>query len=196
MHSYEFGGKKYETVAGFLIATVVGSGVAVLLWWSTTLRDVTEPYLIVLNSLPKIALGPIIIIWCGAGTSAIIFMAVLISVIITVMSMLNAFLSVEEEKILLLRSMGANKRIILQKLILPASIPAFMSVLKINVGMAWVGSIMGEYLVSKAGLGYLIVYGGTVFKLDLVMSATVVLCVLAGLMYFLVSFAEKKVCKK
>ena len=103
------------------------------------------------------------------------------------MSMLSAFLAVDESKILLLKSMNANKFQILFKLVLPSSIPEFVSVLKINVGMSWVGSIMGEYLTSKAGLGYLIVYGGQIFKIDLVMSATMVLCILAFVMYWLVA---------
>ena len=122
-------------------------------------------------------------------------MAMLIGVIVAVITMLNGFLATDKEKILLLRSMGANKFQILFKLIIPGSLPTFISMLKINVGMAWIGSIMGEYLVSRAGLGYLIVYGGQVFKLDLVMAATVVLCVLAAGMYALVALLEKVIVK-
>ena len=101
--------------------------------------------------------------------------------------MLNGFLATDKNKILLLKSMGANKLQILRKLVIPGSLPTFISMLKINVGMAWIGSIMGEYLVSRAGLGYLIVYGGQVFKLDLVMASTVILCLLATGMYMLVA---------
>jgi len=152
--------------------------------------------LVVLNSLPKIALGPLIIIWVGAGTSAIITICVLICIVITIITMLNAFLSCDNDKILLMKSMGANKFKILYKLVLPFSIPNFISMLKINVGMSWVGSIMGEYLSSSAGLGYLIVYGSQVFRLDLVMTSTVLLCILAGLMYFVVALIEKYYYKK
>ena len=186
----------YETVLGFLIATVVGTLVAIGLWWCETLRRVFEPYLVVLNSLPKVALGPIIIIWAGAGTKAIVTMAVLICIIITTINMLNGFVEVDKDKILLMRTLGANKWQILTKLILPANVGTLLATLKINVGLSWVGSIMGEYLVSKAGLGYLIVYGGQIFKLDLVMTSTVVLCVLAGLMYFAVAYLEKKLTQK
>ncbi len=182
----------YETLAGFAIATVLGYAIAVLLWWNEKVRKVFEPYIVVLNSLPKIALGPIIILWVGAGTPAIILMCILICIVITTMSMLSAFLSVDESKILLLKSMNANKFQILFKLVLPSSMPEFVSVLKINVGMSWVGSIMGEYLTSKAGLGYLIVYGGQIFKIDLVMSATMILCILAFGMYWLVSLIERR----
>ena len=181
----------YETVLGFVIATVLGSLIAMALWWSKGLRDVLEPYLITLNSLPKIALGPIIIIWAGAGKNAIIAMAVLICIVITVISMLTGFESVDKEKIMLLRSMHATKGQIFRKLVFPANMPNLISVLKINVGLSWVGTIMGEYLVSREGIGYLIVYGSQVFQLDLVMASTVVLCVLAAVMYGTVALLEK-----
>lgn len=186
----------YETVLGFLIATALGTLVALVLWWSDFLRQVLEPYIVVLNSLPKIALGPIIIVWFGAGTKSIVFMAVLITIIVTVITMLNGFLATEQTKILLMRSLGASKLQMLVKLVLPSSVPTFISCLKINVGMAWIGSIMGEYLVSKQGIGYLIVYGGQVFRLDLVMASTVILCALAGVMYALVALLEKILVKK
>lgn len=185
-----------ECICGFILATALGSLIAVLLWWSETFRRVAEPYIVVLNSLPKIALGPIIIVWVGAGYKAIIMMTVLICIIVTVISVLNGFLSCDDGKILLLQSMGATKWQILVHLILPYSIPNFISVLKINVGLAWVGTIMGEYLVSGAGLGYLIIYGGQVFKLDLVMTSTVILCVLAALMYLIVAVIEKQIAKR
>ena len=185
----------YETVAGFVIATLLGTLVAIAFWWWNSLNQILEPYVVVLNALPKIALGPIIIIWVGAGTGAIVTMAVLVCIIITIISMQNAFLSVEKDKLLLMKTMHATKFQTLTKLILPYSVPAFVSTLKINVGLAWVGSIIGEYLVSKAGLGYLIVYGGQIFKLDLVMTSTVILCVLAGGMYASIVFIEKKITK-
>ena len=184
-----------EAVIGFFMSTSLGCLIAILLWWNNFLKKVFDPYLVVLNSLPKIALGPILIVWFGANTASIIAMAILIVIIITILNMLSAFSSVEKDKILLLKSMNASKFQILTKLILPSSLPKFISTLKINVGLTWVGVIMGEYLVSKAGLGYLIIYGGQVFKLDLVMTSTVILCTLAGLMYALVSLLEKKLVK-
>lgn len=182
----------YETIIGFIIATILGTLVAILLWCSEKLRRIMEPYLIILNSLPKIALGPMIIFWVGSGTGATIVMCVLICVILTTISMLNAFISCDNDKILLMKSMHANKFQILFKLVLPSSLPAFISVLKINVGMSWVGTIMGEYLSSKAGLGYLINYGSQILKLDIVMASIVLLCILAAGMYLLVSPLEKR----
>ncbi|MBE5738617.1 MAG: ABC transporter permease [Clostridiales bacterium] len=186
----------WEAMLGFTIATLGGSLIAIILWWSETLRKILDPYIVVLNSLPKIALGPLIIIWVGVGTSAIVTMDILIMIIITIISMLNAFNQVEHSKIMLLKSMSASKFQILVKLILPSSLSEFISLLKINVGLTWVGTIMGEYLVSKAGLGYLIIYGSQIFNIDLVMSSTIILCILAALMYFIVALIEKKVSKK
>lgn len=188
---YHIGTTLWETLAGFAIAVVLGVGIALALWWSEILRKVLEPYIVVINALPKIALGPLIIIWFGTGSKAILVMTVLVGIIVAIMHMLAAFVATDKNKILLLKSMGASKFQILRKLVIPSSINSFISMLKVNVGMAWIGSIMGEYIVSKAGLGYLIVYGGQVFKLDLVMSATVILCVLAAGMYFLVVLLEK-----
>ena len=181
----------YETFAGFIIATVLGTAIALTLWWSANLRKISEPYLIVLNSLPKIALGPIIIVWFGSGVKSIVFMAIIITIIVTIITMQNAFLKTDKGKIMLLESMGANKLQVLTKLVIPSSLSSFISCSKINVGMAWIGSIMGEYLTSRQGIGYLIVYGGQVFKLDLVMASTVILCILAGSMYALVALLEK-----
>ncbi len=192
---YHIGVTLLETVIGFVAAVVIGCSVALLLWWSDLLRKVLEPYIVVLNALPKIAMGPLIIIWCGTGSKAIVFMTVLVGVILVIMHMLAAFISTDGAKLLLMRSMGASKLQILTKLVIPSSLAAFISMLKVTVGMSWIGSIMGEYIVSRAGLGYLIVYGGQVFKLDLVMSATCILCLLAAGMYFLVVLLEKLLVK-
>lgn len=192
---YHVGTTLWETLLGFFIAVALGYSIALLLWWSEAFRRISEPYFVVLNALPKIALGPLIIIWCGTGSKAIVFMTILIGLIVAILNMLNGFMSTDENKLLLLKSMGASKLQILTKLVIPSSLPAFISMLKINVGMAWIGSIMGEYIVSKAGIGYLIVYGGQVFKLDLVMSAVFILCILAAAMYALVALLERFVIK-
>lgn len=184
-----------ETLSGFFIAVTSGYFIALLLWWSEAFRRISEPYFVVLNALPKIALGPLIIIWFGTGNKAIVSMTVLVGIIVAILNMLGGFMATDENKLLLLKSMGASKIQILLKLVVPSSLPAFVSMLKISVGMAWIGSIMGEYIVSKAGIGYLIVYGGQVFKLDLVMASVFVLCVLAAGMYAIVALIEKLVIK-
>lgn len=185
----------YETIIGFTLGTLIGTIFAIIFWWSDYLSKVADPYLVVLNSLPKVALGPIIIVWIGAGTLSIVVMALLVSIVVTVIGVLNGFLDVSPDKIKLLKTFGATKIQVLSKVVLPASIPTIISALKINVGMSWVGVIVGEFLVSKAGLGYLAVYGGQVFQLDLVMTSVVILMVAAALMYQGVAWLEKRYMK-
>ena len=184
-----------ETVAGFMAGTILGAGIAALLWWSDFISRVLEPYLVVLNSLPKIALGPIFIIWIGPGPAAIIVMALAISLIVTILEVLNGFLSTDPEKIRLVKTFGANRLQVFMKVVLPANISSLVNALKINVGLSWVGVIVGEFLVSRAGLGYLIVYGGQVFQLDLVMTSVIILAAAAALMYQGVVWIEKKLVK-
>ncbi len=188
---YNIGVTLAETFTGFAAAVIIGYAVAVALWMSETARAVLEPYIVVLNSLPKIALGPLIIIWIGTGYTAIVFMTVIVSVILCIMNMLAGFMSVDETKLTLMKAMGAGKLTTLTKLVVPASLPAFMNTLKVAVGLSWIGSVMGEYISSKAGLGNLISYGGQVMRLDLVMASTAILCVLAAAMYLIVALIER-----
>lgn len=181
----------YETIIGFLIGTTMGVLIAIILWWSEFLSKVAEPYLVVLNSLPKVALGPVIIIWVGAGTPAIIVMGVAISLIVTILENLNGFLKTDKELIKMAKTFKATRLQILTKIVIPANISTFINSLKVNIGLSLVGVISGEFLVSKAGLGYLIVYGGQVFKLDLVMTSVIILGVVAGIMYGVVLLLEK-----
>lgn len=185
----------FECLCAFIVSVSLGFVLAVIMWWSDFLRKILDPYIVVLNSLPKIALGPLIIIWVGVGQKAIVTMGILICIIVTLVTILSGFISTDSDKIFLLKSMGATKIQILTKLVIPSSLPEFISALKVTIGMAWVGTIMGEYLVSGAGLGYLIIYGGAVFKLDLVMMSTLILCLLAGGMYAIVALIEKKFIK-
>ncbi len=181
-----------ETVAGFVIGTILGTLVAIVLWWSEFTSHVLEPYLVVLNSLPKVALGPIFIIWIGAGPASIIVMALAISLIVTILEVLSAFLRTDEEKIKLVETFGASRLQVFTKVVFPSNIPAMINALKVNVGLSWVGVITGEFLVSKAGLGYLIVYGGQVFQLDLVMTSVIILAIAAALMYQGVVWLQKR----
>ena len=149
-----------------------------------------------LNRLPKVALGPVIIIWVGAGMPAIIVMALAISLIVTVLEILNGFINTDSELIKMAKTFNANKFQILTKIVIPANISTFFNSLKVNVGLSLVGVISGEFLVSKAGLGYLIVYGGQVFQLDLVMTGVIILAIVAAIMYQTIVICEKIVMKK
>ena len=184
-----------ETIAGFLIGTILGIIMAIILWWSDFLAVVLDPYLVVLNGLPKTALAPIIIIWAGAGYMGIIVTAVTLSIVITVMNVYTSFKEVDENSIKMLETFGASKFQILKKLVFPASVPSIMNTIKVNIGLSWVGVIVGEFLVSRAGIGYLIVYGGQVFKLDLVMMSVIILAILTAIMYKGMTMLEKKFIK-
>lgn len=185
-----------ETVVGFLLGTVAGALIAVALWLSPTLYRVLDPYLVVLNSLPKTALGPIFIVWMGAGPGAIIAMTLAISLVVTILEVHNGFRATDAGKLRLLQSLGATRRQLLIKLVLPANFTTLINALKVNVGLSWVGVIMGEFLVSRAGLGYLIVYGSQVFKMDLVMASVLLLALAAAGMYQGVLFLEKGLKKR
>lgn len=180
-----------ETVVGFSLGTALGTLVAVGLWWSPAASKIFDPYLVVLNALPKTALGPIFIVWMGAGTASIITMTLAISIIVTILNMHTGFVSTDEEKIRLMRSFGADKRQIMRMLVFPANYSTLFNTLRVNVGLSWVGVIMGEFLVSKAGLGYLIVYGSQVFNMDLVMATVLLLAAAAVIMYQCVVGLEK-----
>ena len=141
-----------ETLIGFSLGVVLGTFIAILLWWSNKLSKIAEPFLVVLNSLPKVALGPIIIIWVGAGMGAIVTMALAISLIVTILEILNGFLNTDKELIKMAKTFNANKFQILTKIVIPANINTFFNSLKVNIGLSLVGVITGEFLVSKAGL--------------------------------------------
>lgn len=172
-----------ETVVGFVLGTLLGTAVAVCLWWSDTLSRLLDPYLVVLGALPKTALGPIFIVWIGAGTASIIAMTLAISIVVTILNMHVGFVSTDVQKIRLMQTLGASRFQILRMLVFPANYDTLFNTLQVNVGLSWVGVIMGEFLVSKAGLGYLIVYGSQVFNMDLVMATVFLLAVAAVVMY-------------
>lgn len=181
----------YETVISFLLATILGTIVAIILWYSTFLYKVLDPYLTVLNSLPKVALGPIIIIIFGANINSIIIMALLISLVITISNVYSGFINTDKNRLKLMKSFGASKWQTLRYLVIPYNYHVIINCLKINVSMSLVGVIMGEFLVSKEGIGYLINYGSEVFNLNLVFAGIIILLIVSYLMYLMVVYIEK-----
>lgn len=186
----------YETIISFSLGTIIGTVIATILWWNNTIAKILDPYLTILNSLPKVAMGPIIIIWVGAGIKSIILMALLISTIITIINVYQGFIETDPLKIKLMKSFKATKSQLYTKLIIPSSLSNIISALKINVSMSLIGVIMGELLVSKEGLGYLINYGSQVFNLNLVMTGIIILAVVSTIMYYSVVLFEKFITKK
>ena len=184
-----------ETVIGFTAGTIGGIILAVLLWWSSFLSRVMDPYIVVLNSIPKVALGPIFVVWLGTTITAVVAMAVSVSIIVAVMMMHSGFQEVDPNQVKLVETLGATKGQVLRKVIIPASVPTMIAALKVNVGLSLVGTIVGEFLASKAGLGYLIIYGGQVFNMSLVMGSVILLSVVSVVLYYGVALVEERVTK-
>lgn len=185
----------YETLIGFVFSLLLGLFLASLLWWFNTLFKVLEPYLTVINSLPKVALGPIMLIWCGANIKTIILMAIFISFIVVFTTMYQGFINIDYNQIKLIKSFGGTKWQVYKYLILPGSYNTILSTLKLNISMCLIGVVMGEFLVSKEGIGYLIMYGSQIFNLDLVITGIVILSLVATLLYLTICFLEKKIRK-
>ncbi|MFC7373284.1 ABC transporter permease [Fictibacillus iocasae] len=182
----------FETVLGFILGTLFGTLLAALFWWSPFVSKVMDPYLVILNAMPKVALGPILIVALGPNMSSIIAMGILISVIITTIVVFTAFRNVDQNYLKVIQSFGGSKKQAFLEVVLPACFPTIVSTLKVNVGLSWVGVIVGEFLVSKQGLGYMIIYGFQVFNFTLVLLSLVVIAFLATIMYQLVEQIEKK----
>ena len=181
----------YEVIISFILGSLIGLLIAAILWRHNFIFKIIDPYLTILNSMPKVSLGPIIIILAGASTKSIIIMALFISLIITIIDMHQAFKETDKNKIKVLQSFQASPSQIFFKLILPSNFNNLINTFKVNIGLVFIGVIMGEFLVSKAGIGYLIMYGSQVFNLNLVMTGIIILALLATLMHYLITIIEK-----
>ncbi|MFD2613132.1 ABC transporter permease [Paenibacillus gansuensis] len=185
-----------ETCAGFVLGTLAGLLLATLIWWSPFLARVLDPFFVVLNALPKVALGPLFIVALGSGVVSIIATILSITVIITTLVIYNSFRETDPNLLKVVLLFGASRIQSFTKVILPASFPAIVSTLKVNVGLAWVGVIVGEFLVAQKGLGYLMIYGFQVFNFTLVIGSLVVIAVVATVMYQLVAALENRLIRR
>ena len=182
----------YETILAFTLTLIISILVSIILYKSDFLAKVVDPYLTLLNSLPKVALGPILIIWIGANEKSIITMGILITIIVSIQSIYNGFKNTSPNKIKLMKTFNASDKDIFLKLVFPQNVKTIVNTLKINTALCLVGIIMGEFLTSKAGIGYLILYGSQVFNLDLVMSGIFILIILSILIYKIITYIEKR----
>lgn len=189
---YHMGITIAETLLSFTLVVLIGIAGAVLLWASKSLAEVLDPYLVMLNSLPKSALAPILIVWLGANMRTIIVAAISVAVFGSILTLYNGFSSMDQDQIKLIYSLGGKQKDVLFRVLLPGSLPLIVSNMKVNVGLCLVGVIIGEFLAARAGLGYLIIYGSQVFKLDLVLMSIVILCILSAVMYQGIAMMEKK----
>ena len=179
-----------ETVTSFLLIVLISLACATLLWHSKRLSEIAEPYLVVLNSLPKSALAPLLIVWLGTGIDTIIVAGISVAVFGAVISLYTGFLQVDPEKLKLIYTLGGSRRDTFFKVVLPASVPTILSSMKVNIGLALVGVIIGEFLAARRGLGYLIIYSSQVFQLDVLITSILLLCIIAMGLYQIVQFAE------
>ena len=185
----------YETLVSFLLTTMISIMIAIFLWFSKKLSEIMDPYLVVLNSLPKSALAPLLIVWLGANIRTIIVAGISVAIFGTILSLYTAFVESDSEDELLILTLHGTKRHILTKVLFPSTLPTLISLMKVNIGLALVGVIIGEFLAARQGLGYLIIYGSQVFKLDWVIMAIVVLCIVAVGLYGLIGQLEKRLLK-
>ena len=186
----------YELFISFGIGSSLGFVIALLFYRFSILKRIFDPYLTLLNSLPKVALGPLLIIWIGANTNSIIVMALLINLIVSIVGFYNGFINTDDYKLRLIKSFGANESQIIFNLVIPSSMETIFSTLKLNISMSLIGVIMGEFLSSKAGIGYLILYGTQVFNLNLVMTGIFLLLILSYLLYLVISILENRIVNK
>ena len=185
-----------ETLICFFLVIVLGLAIAIIMWLSDTFSKIIEPTLIVLNSLPKSALAPVLIVWLGNNVKTIIISAISVAVFGTIMTLYTGFIETDKDKIKLIRTLNGNKFHILTKVLLPGNIPTIINTMKVNMGLSLVGVIIGEFLAANEGLGYLIIYGSQVFKLDWVMMSIILLCILSMLLYQMINIIEKTLVKK
>lgn len=185
----------WETVLSFLLVFLISLAVSTILWYSLKVSEVLEPYLVILNSLPKSALAPLFIVWLGTGTTTIIVAGISVALFGSIISFYSGFQQCDKEKITLIYTLGGNKRDAFHKVVLPSSIPVLLSTTKVNIGLALVGVIIGEFLAARKGLGYLIIYGSQVFQLNLVIMSIILLCAIAMGFYKGTQMIEHKIKK-
>ena len=183
----------YELFISFGLGSFIGFMIALIFYRIPILKKIFDPYLTLLNSLPKVALGPLLIIWLGANTYAIIVMALLINLIVSIVGFYNGFINTDEYKMKMISSFGATNKQLIFNLVIPSSLETIFSTIKLNISMSLIGVIMGEFLSSKAGIGYLILYGTQVFNLNLVMTGIFLLLIVSYLLYIVITFFENKV---
>lgn len=181
-----------ETLLSFFFVVILGITIAVLLWAFPKLSAILEPYLVVLNSLPKSALAPLLIVWLGANERTIIVAGMSVAIFGSIISLHNGFKEVDPEKGKLIATLGGTKKDEFLKIVLPSSIPLILSVMKVNIGLCLVGVIIGEFIGARQGLGYLIIYGSQTFKLTWVLMSIVILCMIAMMLYGVLGFFEKR----
>ena len=179
-----------ETIVSFLLVTFFSLLFAMLLWYHKSLSEILEPYLVVLNSLPKSALAPLLIVWLGTGAKTIIVAGISVAVFGSIINLYTGFCQVDKEMLKLIYTLGGTRKDAMRKVILPSSVPLIISNMKVNIGLCLVGVIIGEFLAARRGLGYLIIYGSQVFQLNMLITSIIILCGIAIGLYKIIQSLE------
>jgi NitT/TauT family transport system permease protein len=179
-----------ETLLGFVVGNFLGTVLGLLLWYSRFISRVVQPFIVALGSIPIIALAPIVIIWFGTGLASKIAMSTLSVVIVALVTSYKGATGVDPDQINLMRTLGAKKRHVFQKLVVPASLTDIFAGLKLTVGFALIGAIVGEFMSSSEGLGHAIFKAGSLYIIPKVFAALVATIVLALLLAYLVGRLE------
>lgn len=182
----------FETLTGFIIVILGSLLIATLFWWNPTISKILEPYLVVLNALPKSALAPVLIVWLGANKLTIIVCACSVAIFGSILNVYTCFINIDPDKIKLIETLHGTRYHCLKLVVLPASIPSILSIMKVNIGLCLVGVVIGEFLAAREGLGYLIIYGSQTFKMSNVLLSIFILCIIAMLLYLILQHFEKK----
>ena len=186
----------YEVSISFTLSIVIAISISILFYELPIVYKILDPYLTVFNSMPKVALGPLIIILFGATQQSIIITSLSITLILNILTIYNGFTNTDEYLYKYLLSLKSTKFQILKYLVIPSAYSVIINSLKINISMTLIGVIMGEFLISKKGIGYLIIYGTQVFNLTLVISGIVILMIISYALYLLINYIEKFLNKK
>ena len=179
-----------------MLVLLISLILAILLWAYKPAFQVFDPYMVVLNSLPKSALAPLLIVWLGTGLTTIVVTGMSVAIFGSVLSLCTSFQQIDPEKEKLIYSLGGRKKDVLFLLVLPSNIVTILNVMKVNIGLCLVVVIIGEFISSRSGLGYLIIYGSQIFKLSWVIMSILILCVIAMGLYQLINLLEKYYRKK
>jgi NitT/TauT family transport system permease protein len=180
-----------STLIGFVTGTLVGALIGLSFWWSKQYALISEPFLIVLNAMPKLALAPIVVILLGIGFFSKIALAFSLTVVVSALSAYSGVKCVDQDMERLMYSLGAKRRQVFTKVVIPWSMPWIISSLRINIALALAGAIVGEFIASSHGVGRMIMFAGTILNVDLVWVGVVVLSLLSMLMYWGVVVLEK-----
>jgi NitT/TauT family transport system permease protein len=180
-----------STILGFLLGTTAGSLLGLSFWWSRNYAAVVHPYIICFESLPKLALAPLVVLVFGLGLASKIAIATALTIVVSTLTAYAGVKAVDPDGERLFYSLGASRLQVFRKLVIPSCLPWIISVLRVNIGLALTGAVVGEFIAAQHGLGRTILYAGQTYEIALVWVAVLVLSTLSVIMYVAVGLLER-----